>query len=241
MLKIRKYYKPFMISILLAILLLFTQAMCDLKLPDYMSDIVNIGIQSNGIEQVAPEVISEKAYQLMKIFMEEQDKSYVDEKYTLVNQEDIDYIEEYPIVQNESIYVLDSNLEREEIEKLNNIFAISSRTMINVMTEATKEAGNDMVETDNTENLDFSQIYEILPILEMLPNDVIETAREQALQLPDTTLKSIGLVFTKSFYEEVRNEYFENSKSIYCRNWFKDAWRLCNWNYSSNFCRIFRC
>ena len=46
-------------SILLAMVLLFTQAICDLKLPDYMSDIVNIGIQSNDLKQVASEAISE--------------------------------------------------------------------------------------------------------------------------------------------------------------------------------------
>ena len=85
MLKISRYYKPFMILIVTAIVLLFTQAMCDLKLPDYMSDIVNVGIQSNGIEQVAPKIVSENGYELMKIFMTEQNKAYIEARYHLEN------------------------------------------------------------------------------------------------------------------------------------------------------------
>ena len=50
MLKLKKYLKPFIFPLIVAILLLFTQAVCDLNLPNYMSDIVNVGIQANGIE-----------------------------------------------------------------------------------------------------------------------------------------------------------------------------------------------
>lgn len=125
MLKLSKYYKSFIGSIFVAVLLLFTQAMCDLKLPDYMSDIVNIGIQSNGIEQVAPKAISESALELMKTFMTEEEITYVDNQYIKVNQEDIKYVREYPAVENRNIYVLNNDLEEREIEKLNHIFSVS--------------------------------------------------------------------------------------------------------------------
>lgn len=48
MLKIIKHLKPFIASILLVLGLLFVQAVCDLSLPDYMSNIVNVGIQQGG-------------------------------------------------------------------------------------------------------------------------------------------------------------------------------------------------
>lgn len=54
LIKLAKYLKPFIFSLILAILLLFVQAMTNLKLPDYMSDIVNVGIQQNGVEHAAP-------------------------------------------------------------------------------------------------------------------------------------------------------------------------------------------
>ena len=50
MLKLRRYLKPFAVSILAIIVLLFAQAMCELTMPDYMSNIVNVGINANGIE-----------------------------------------------------------------------------------------------------------------------------------------------------------------------------------------------
>lgn len=100
MLKLSKYYKPFIFSILIAFVLLFTQAMCDLKLPDYMSEIVNNGIQANGIEQVAPKAITENGFYLMKTFMGKEDVNYVESKYIKVNAEDIKYVKEYPIVEN---------------------------------------------------------------------------------------------------------------------------------------------
>ena len=127
MLKLSKYYKPFILSILVAIALLFIQAMCDLKLPDYMSDIVNIGIQSNGIEQVAPEVISENAFEMMTYFMEDEEISYVNSYYTKVNQEDIEYVKQYPAVENMSIYIQNSDLDEVTHEELNHTFAVAGK------------------------------------------------------------------------------------------------------------------
>ena len=49
MLNLLKHLKPFVGSMILAVALLFVQAICDLSLPDYMSDIVNVGIQQCGV------------------------------------------------------------------------------------------------------------------------------------------------------------------------------------------------
>ena len=59
MIKLSKHLRPFLGLIAAAILLLFIQAMADLALPDYMSDIVNKGIQQGGIEHAVPEAIRE--------------------------------------------------------------------------------------------------------------------------------------------------------------------------------------
>ena len=60
MTKVLKYLKPFTLSIILVIGLLIVQATCDLSLPDYTSNIVNVGIQQNGIKNAVPTVIREK-------------------------------------------------------------------------------------------------------------------------------------------------------------------------------------
>lgn len=203
MLKLSKYYKPFIGTILIAILLLFTQAMCDLKLPDYMSDIVNIGIQSNGLTQVAPEAISENGFELMKSFMTDEEVTDVENQYTKVNQEDIEYVKQYPAVENTSIYVLNNNLQETELERLNQIFAVASKTMTNVLTKMSEGTQNATYDTENTENIDFSKIYEMLPMLKMIPEETINQAREEAKNTPESMLNSVGLVFTQSFYQEL--------------------------------------
>ena len=48
MVKLTKYLKPFALSIAAVIVLLFAQAQCELALPDYMADIVDVGIQTGS-------------------------------------------------------------------------------------------------------------------------------------------------------------------------------------------------
>ncbi len=203
MLRLSKYYKPFIRSILIAILLLFIQAMCDLKLPDYMSDIVNIGIQSNGIEQVAPEAISENGFELMKRFMSEEQKESLEGYYIKVDQEDTQYAELYPGVENTNIYVLDKTLETSDIENISNSFALASKTMINTMTLLSAQTENITIPTEETEDIEVNKIYEIMPMLERIPTETIEQARKEAETTPESMLKSVGLVFTQSFYHEL--------------------------------------
>ncbi|MEF9961367.1 MAG: ABC transporter ATP-binding protein [Erysipelotrichaceae bacterium] len=108
MLKIRKYLKPFIISIITIVALLFLQANCELALPDYMSNIVNVGIQSGGIENGVPNVIREKEYNKLSIFMEEDEKSLFTANYNLVKTSEASKgdIKEYPVLKKENVYVI---------------------------------------------------------------------------------------------------------------------------------------
>ncbi len=73
MLKIIKHLKPFIASILLVLGLLFVQAVCDLSLPDYMSNIVNVGIQQGGVDNAVPKVIRKSELDKIKVFLDEGD------------------------------------------------------------------------------------------------------------------------------------------------------------------------
>ena len=55
MMQLIRYLKPYWVSIVVIVALLFAQAMTDLALPDYMSNIVNVGLQQGGIERAVPE------------------------------------------------------------------------------------------------------------------------------------------------------------------------------------------
>ena len=81
MTKVLKYLKPFTLSIILVIGLLIVQATCDLSLPDYTSNIVNVGIQQNGIKNAVPTVIREKELNKLMIFMDNNQKDEVNKIY----------------------------------------------------------------------------------------------------------------------------------------------------------------
>lgn len=78
--QIIKNLKPYWKSVLIIVLLLIVQAYCDLALPDYMSKLIDTGIQNYGIDHCSPLQIPEKAYTIIKGFMDEDDVT-VWEKY----------------------------------------------------------------------------------------------------------------------------------------------------------------
>jgi ATP-binding cassette, subfamily B, multidrug efflux pump len=109
MLRLVKYLKPYTLLILLAVALLFVQANADLTLPDYMSDIVNIGIQQGGVANAAPVAVRQVEMNRLTIFMSAADKTRVLSDYTLVDKISADYAADvslYPDLAQEPVYVL---------------------------------------------------------------------------------------------------------------------------------------
>ena len=106
---ILKILKKYSIYIILVFILLFLQANCDLTLPEYTSDIVNIGIQQSGIESPIPEVIREEEYNKLLLFMNDESKKKVNDNYILITKENSEYIEKYPLLSEENLYVLKDN------------------------------------------------------------------------------------------------------------------------------------
>jgi len=118
-----KYLKPYTLLILFAIVLLFIQANCDLALPDYLSRIVNTGIQQGGVEYAVPKAIRKSEMDLVVVFLSAGDKDLVLNNYTLVNQDSTDYVKyvkDYPALANGPIYVLKS-IDKTELHRLNPI------------------------------------------------------------------------------------------------------------------------
>lgn len=73
MFKILKYLGEFKLSVVAIILLLILQAYCDLSLPSYTSDIVDVGIEQSGIESAVPDIISEETFESVCLFSEDED------------------------------------------------------------------------------------------------------------------------------------------------------------------------
>jgi len=120
--KLKKTWK----TVLIVVFLLIIQAMAELELPDYTSRIVNIGIQQGGIENCVPEVVRKSSMDDMLLAIE--DDNYVLDRYKLISKNNLSdneykkYLEKYPELENQDLYVL-NEVSDEETEKLENIMA----------------------------------------------------------------------------------------------------------------------
>ena len=106
--RIIKYMKPYAALVLAAVLLLFGQAFCDLSLPNYMSKIVDTGIQQGGIENAVPSAVSESTMDTLLGFMDGGGQQTALENYTLITKDSVSYaayLEDYPALADENIYV----------------------------------------------------------------------------------------------------------------------------------------
>ena len=120
MMKLMKFVKPYRWMLLFSITLIFAQANLDLALPDYLSRIVNTGIQQGGVEDAMPEAIRASEMDKVIIFLNAQDKEDILASYSLVTDSSPDYdtyLEKYPTLADEPIYVL-NDISQSEIERL---------------------------------------------------------------------------------------------------------------------------
>ena len=101
--------------------------MADLSLPGYMADIVNVGVQQNGIENSVPQAISASEFNKLTLFMADNDKAQVTRDYILLDKQSLSagdyarYLKTYPQLATTSIYKLNIN-GKAELVQLNTIF-----------------------------------------------------------------------------------------------------------------------
>jgi len=121
MTRLAKYLKPYRLLILLSIVLLFAQANFDLALPDYLSQIVNVGIQQGGVENAVPVAIRQSQMDKLLLFMTDEEQAAVLDAYTLMDHDSPEYdsaVQDYSILAEEPVYVL-SDVDQATIDRLN--------------------------------------------------------------------------------------------------------------------------
>lgn len=106
MLKAFRYLKPYWISVVAVIVLVFAQVQAQLALPDHMSKIITYGIQYGGITESIPSAMSKETYNHLQVFMDEESKTILEDNYVQISQGDTSYTKKYPLVEKEDIYVL---------------------------------------------------------------------------------------------------------------------------------------
>ena len=204
MLRISRYFKVYLWPILLAIVLLFVQALCDLSLPNYMSNIVNVGIQQGGIADAAPNAVSTQGLRFFRGFMTTEQQKLVDDSYQLVKKGADS--KAYPKNSGAEMYELKSGADR---TALGTAFGQSVWSFINTMKTLQSQSGgkasftvSGSSQTDMS-NIDFTKLYQLQPMLAHLPQSTLQAAQDKAAKVQDTVKQQSGAVLVKAFYKEL--------------------------------------
>lgn len=208
-----KYLKPFALSVLVVVGLLFVQAQTELALPDYMSNIVNTGIQTGGIENAVPEVMRESEYQKVAIFLSEDEQSLFTKHYTLVEHGSgtADQLATYPILKDENVYLLNTT-RKEDIQALNTALAkaeLMVYSLENISENQSSTLNNDDEQAKKMQEM-IAQLPEgmtLFQALAMMPQETIDDMKTQmtsALEaMGESTLNTAAASFVKQEYKAV--------------------------------------
>lgn len=191
--KIFSILKHSLVSILLVMILLFIQANCDLALPDYTSNIINIGIQQSGIDSNVLEAVRKSEMENIMVFSNDKEDKILLDNYELIKKGNRKYIKKYPILEKEDIYILKENYKKEELEKIFN----NSLLMVYVFTS---EEMKPMI----YENLNINNEVNVIDIFKTLEDEKIEEIKNNVLDKVDDLSKTMVNQITINL---VKNEY----------------------------------
>lgn len=220
-----KYLKPFTLSVIAVIALLFVQAQSELALPDYMSNIVSYGIQAGGIETGVPDVIRKSEYERLAIFLHDDEEALFTTNYKLLESTtaNADDLDAYPILKSENVYVLDTK-DKNALEELNNVLA-PQEFMVYSLEHLNDSESSTMMGDGNEQLAQLQEMLTQMPagttifdIFAMMPQENIDEIRnsmsETIAAMGDSTLTTAAASYVKSEYsaigidtEALQNEY----------------------------------
>jgi len=208
MLRLIRYLKPYLVAILLNIVLLFVQANADLALPDYLSKIVNNGIQQGGVENAVPQAIRQSEMNRLLIFASPDDKALITDSYILVDQSSPDYdqyVQEYPALAYEPVYVR-KDLDQAQIYNLNLVMAkpiLVVYTLEQAMADPEKAAA-----IAQGAQFDLSKLppgTDLFALLSQMPaaqlSQMTQAVNEKFATLGDSMINQMAVAAVKAEYE----------------------------------------
>ena len=193
-----KYAAEHWKSLIAIVVILFIQAYCDLSLPAYTSDIVNVGIQQGGIEDQIPETVSAEEMERLLLFVAQEDQQTVRDSYDTDN-------ESY----DAEAYVLKETVQDDEDQKeeLGDILAAP------MMLTAGFESGSEMtvqIEEQLKANLPAQMASDemtVFDIMKMLPEEqreaLVQEMENQMDEIPETILEQAAVSYVRTAYENL--------------------------------------
>ena len=215
MLKVLKNLKESWLSVIAIVLLLIVQAAGDLTLPDYTSKIVNIGIQSGGIENPAPEVIRKSEMDNLLIFTEDDEQILND--YKEISKENLDekeyekLVKKYSALENETLYEV-KKLNSEEQTQLNNMMTKPLMMLSSLENEETANSMKEQKLSSMPANMPEQQKIamqnmELIDIIKQMPKEqidkMLETVNEKLVNMQNSILEQAAIQQVKKEYKAI--------------------------------------
>ncbi|GAA3640873.1 ABC transporter ATP-binding protein [Asaccharospora irregularis] len=212
MLQLVKHLKKSVVSIIAIVILLLVQATCDLSLPEYTSDIVNIGIQQGGVKDAVLDVIRRSELEKITLIMNEKDKEKVLDSYELIDRGSLSkkeydtYKEKYPALEDQELYRL-RNIDEESRDKLSS--TMSKYILITSILESdSKEIKlmKDSIVSKLPPQL-ISKDADIFGVLSVMNSnqrqELIKGIEEKIDDMPESMITQSATSYVKSEYENI--------------------------------------
>ena len=198
--KLFQFLKPYAPRVLLILCVLIVQAYCDLSLPTYTSNIVNVGIQQSGIDEEIPENISEEEMNRLLLFVSEDDRQDIQDAYEK-SSESFDY-------DGEVLTLKDSV--KSDNEKLD---ALTEEMKLPMMLTAGFENGSDTTkqmegqlkeQMSQVPGIEKMSVFDIFGMMDDTQRAaIVDKITEQMDKMPDSILDQAAISYVKSTYEQI--------------------------------------
>jgi len=200
--KLIKHLRPFVWLIVAIFLLLFAEAMADLSLPSYMSNIVNVGIQQGGIENSVPQAIRAGEFDRLTLFMTDSEKAQVTSNYTLLDSQSLSeadyekYVQTYPELATEPVYELKTN-SGAETARLDAIFEKCIPVVYAIEQNGIAAYAGDVIQIPA--GADPFEIIAQLPAAQL--EAIRNAASAQVSSIPESILEQYSIAYISAEYE----------------------------------------
>ena len=195
--------KPFAALVLACILLLFGQAMCDLTLPNLMSDIVNTGIQLGGVDEAAPAVLNQQAVDLLTLFMNDAEAGTFKNAYTPVehgSDEETKLAKTYENIKDMDAVALNEDA---DVQAVGDAYGKAAYAFMTFLKDYGAQTGQAVDTESGVQDMDMSQLYAVIPMLQQMPKETFSEAIDSAENAQSMIGSQVGATFTKLFYKEL--------------------------------------
>lgn len=200
---LKTYLKPFAALVLACILLLFGQAMCDLTLPNLMSDIVNTGIQLGGVDEAAPAVLNRQAVDLLTLFMNDAEAGTFKNAYTPVehgSDEETKLAKTYENIKDIDAVALSEDA---DVQAVGDAYGKAAYAFMTFLKDYGAQTGQAVDTESGVQDMDMRQLYAVIPMLQQMPKETFSEAIDSAENAQSMIGSQVGATFTKLFYKEL--------------------------------------